>query len=317
MAGTVGLPPDQIAEAVRAGQQQVAVVEETHDLAGGLDLEEGGEDQVEPALHLLVGVLEHAAQRVAHQPDRQGQGQFAALGLVEQSGGQACFERVQLQLGDQALQTEDQATIGSGRVVNAVLVADEAVAEAAQVEEVIPVGAVAGQAGDVVGEDDADLLLVDQGDEFLKALASLGGAAGAAEVGVDDADLAGVPAGSVGAVLEVILEFKTLLIRQGLMGAGLADVDDGQATRGGSAGWCRRCSWRTSLNRVVKSRTICCFRASGSRCQSRRGERDMGLRTPSSRASRSRRAALVNVVCGAAACVGGEVGGRRRECVGA
>ncbi len=65
------------------------VVEEPHDLAGRLDLEEGGEDQPEPALHLLVGMLDHAPQRVAHQADRQGQGQFAALGLVEQPGGQA------------------------------------------------------------------------------------------------------------------------------------------------------------------------------------------------------------------------------------
>ena len=138
--------------------------------------------------------------------------QFAALRLVEQSGRQAGFEGVQFQLGDQALEAEDQAPIGSRRVVNTVLVADEAGAQAAQVEEVIPVGAVAGQAGDVVGEDDADLLLVDEGDEFLKALPSLGGTAGAAEVGIDDADLAGGPAGRAGTVLEGILEFKTLLI---------------------------------------------------------------------------------------------------------
>ena len=40
---------------------------------------------------------------------------------------------------------------------------------------------------------------------------------------------AGCQPAATGALLQVILEFKTLLIGQGLMRAGLADVDDGQA----------------------------------------------------------------------------------------
>ena len=42
--------------------------------------------------------------------------------------------------------------------------------------------------------------------------------------------MAGVPAGGTGAVPEVILKLETFLIRQGLVGARLADVDDGEAT---------------------------------------------------------------------------------------
>ena len=102
-------------------------------------------------------------------------------------------------------------------------------AVSAQVEELIPVGAVAGQPGDVVGEDDAHLLLVDQGHELLEAAPPLGGPAGPPEVGVDDPDLARVPAGGPGAVPEVILELEALLIGQGLVRARLADVDDGEA----------------------------------------------------------------------------------------
>ena len=225
------LAPDHVAEVVLAGQQQLVIVEDTHYLASRLDLKEGREDQAEPALHLLVGMLEHAAQGIPHQADGQGQGQLAAPGLVEQPGGQAGFQSVQFQFRDQALQTQDEPTIGSGRIVNAVLVGDETGAEAAQVEELIPVRAVASQAGDIVGEDDADLLLVDQGDEFLKALPSLGCPTGASEVGVDDPNLAGIPAGGLGAVPELILEFETLLIHQSLVRAGLANVDDGQATK--------------------------------------------------------------------------------------
>ena len=57
-----------------------------------------------------------------------------------------------------------------------------------------------------------------------------GGAAGPPEVGVDHADVAGVPAGGAGAVLEIILELEAFLICQGLVGGRLADVDDGEAT---------------------------------------------------------------------------------------
>jgi hypothetical protein len=225
-----GLAPDHVAEAVLAREQQIVIVEDTHDLARRPDLEEGREDQTEPTLHLLVGMLEHASQRIPHQPDRQSQGQFTALGLVEQPGGQTGFQGVQLQLRDQALQTKNEPTIGSSRIVNAVLVADEAGAEAAQIEELIPVGAVASQASDVVGEDDADPLLVDESYEFLKALPPLGRSARASQIGVDDPDLAGIPAGRTGTRLKVILEFETLLIQESLVGTGLADVDNGQAT---------------------------------------------------------------------------------------
>ena len=118
-------PPDQIAEAVAPGQQQVAAIEELHDPTRRLDLEEGGEDQLEPALDLLVGMFDHPPQRVADQPDRQGQGQFAALSLVEESGRQAGAQGMELQFGDQALEPQDQSAIGRGRVVDAVLVTDE------------------------------------------------------------------------------------------------------------------------------------------------------------------------------------------------
>jgi hypothetical protein len=97
----------------------------------------------------------------------------------------------------------------------------------------MPVGAVAGQAGDVIGEDDADLLLVDERDKLLEARPPFRGPTGASQVGVDDPDLVGIPAGGVGAAAEVLLEFKALLLCQSLVGAGLTDVDDGQATEVG------------------------------------------------------------------------------------
>src|SRR5262249_53163435 len=86
-----------------------------------------------------------------------------------------------------------------------------------------------GQARDVVGKEDAHLFLVDQGHDFLKAAPPFGRARRAAEVRVDDADPRRVPTGGDGAVLQVILEFQALLIRQDLVRARLADGDEGEA----------------------------------------------------------------------------------------
>src|SRR5262249_28380982 len=108
-----GVPPDDVAETGPARQQPGMGGEEADDLGSGLDPEKSSEDQFEPALYLEVRLLEDATQRVPYQPDRQGQGQFAPLGFIEQPGRQAGFQPVQLQLGDPALQAEDEPAIGS------------------------------------------------------------------------------------------------------------------------------------------------------------------------------------------------------------
>src|SRR5262249_20375749 len=176
------------------------------------------------------GTFDDPPQLVADQPDRQGQGQFTTQGLLEDSGHQTGVQGMDLQFGDQALEAQDQPAIGRGRVVDAVLVTDEARTVSTQIKELIPIGAIARQPGDVVGEDDAHLLVVDQGHQFLEAAPPCGGASGPPEVGVDHADVAGVPAGGTGAVLEVILELEALLIGQDLVWGRLADVDHGEAT---------------------------------------------------------------------------------------
>ena len=88
------------------------------------------------------GSLDDASQRVAGESHGEGQGQFAALGLVEQAGRQPGLDRMELQLRDLALQPEQEAPVDRGGVVDPVPVADEAMAITAQVEHLIPVGAV-------------------------------------------------------------------------------------------------------------------------------------------------------------------------------
>src|SRR6266508_5155524 len=135
---------------------------------------------------------------------------------------------MQFQFGDQAFEAQNEAPVDGGRIVNAVLIADETGAKSAQIEQLIPVGAVPRQARDIVSEDDAHLFLVDECDEFLKTEPSFRRPTGAAEIGIDNADLAGFPTGGAGTVLEVILKSQAFLVVQRLVPAGLANVHDGQ-----------------------------------------------------------------------------------------
>jgi hypothetical protein len=140
--------PGDVAEVILAGDQQAVVVEGPHDLSGRPDAEEGLEDEGDPALDLDVGVLEDSLQRVSDQADGQGQGQLATAGLVEEAGGEAASDRMQFQFRDLAFEAQEQASVDRGRIVDPVAIGDEAVAVAADVEQRIPVRAVAREPGD-------------------------------------------------------------------------------------------------------------------------------------------------------------------------
>src|SRR5262249_16763949 len=136
---------------------------------------------------------------------------------------------MEFQFRDQAFETEEEPAIGSRRVVNALLIADETMPVATEVEELVPVGAVAGQAGDILGEGDGGVAGGDLGCGGVKGRARGGGAAGEPQVSVDDVNASGVPAAGAGALAQGILEFKTLDMVDNLVRAGLADVDEGLA----------------------------------------------------------------------------------------
>ena len=77
------------------------------------------------------------------RPTGSAESQLAALCLAEQAGRQSGLDGMQLQLGDLALQAQEEAPVRRRGVVDAIAVADEAMAVAAQVEQLIPVGAIA------------------------------------------------------------------------------------------------------------------------------------------------------------------------------
>ncbi|KXF55744.1 hypothetical protein AXA44_36505 [Rhodococcus sp. SC4] len=123
-----------------------------------------------------------------------------------------------------AFHAEQESVVEGAGIVEAVLVADQGAGHRAEFEQLVPVGAVAGQAGAFETEDDSGPAEGDVGDQLPEAFAVGGRGAGLALVDVDDGDLVGGPAERDGLAAQVVLADRGLGVVQNLFEAGLADV---------------------------------------------------------------------------------------------
>ena len=80
-------------------------------------------------------------------------------------------------------------SLGMARIVNAVLVDDECADETAELQQCVPVAAIAGESRSLDRDHGADASFADGGQQFLEARAP-DAAAGATEVVIDDDDIA-------------------------------------------------------------------------------------------------------------------------------
>ena len=78
---------------------------------------------------------------------------------------------MQLQLRYRPFQTEQQSAVRTARIVDTVPIGDEATVEPADIEQRIPIRAVACETRYVDREDQADLLEPDTSDQLLEAAA--------------------------------------------------------------------------------------------------------------------------------------------------
>src|SRR3954449_10245606 len=101
-------------------------MKELQHFSGAPSLEELLKDQSDPVLHFLVGIVTHDAGLVAYQTNREGQSQVAPLGLVQQTGCQTRPNGEQFDLRELAFQPQEDSTIGSSRIIDAVVVGNEA-----------------------------------------------------------------------------------------------------------------------------------------------------------------------------------------------
>ena len=136
---------------------------------------------------------------------------------------------MQLGLGHGALQAEQQPVVELGRVIKAVLVADQRRGQRADLQQPVPVGVVAGQPGHLQAEHDPGPAHADLGDQVLEPFPVGGAGTGVALVGVDGDDLRRGPAQRRSPMPQRVLPGGGLGVVEDLLERGLAHIQVGVA----------------------------------------------------------------------------------------
>ena len=166
-----------------------------------------------------------------HEPGRQGKRQFTTFGFADDACDQATAQRMHFQFRDRAFQTEQQPAIDRAGIIHTVAIGDQAAGVAAEIEQLVPVGAVAGQTRRFVGEDHANLAQRHLSGELLKAESPGGGRGRATGIVIDDRHVLLVPTQLTSTLLHRILQSLALGVVEHLMLARLSDVNHGPARR--------------------------------------------------------------------------------------
>ena len=152
--------------------------------------------------------------------------QIAARRLQAQSLLRALPQRRQLELAESAFHAEQQAIVYEPRIVNSVLIDDQAADQGTELQKGVPIAPVAGQARGLEGKHRARVAAADRRQQAFEARAR-SPAPRAAEIVVDDDHV--IPAKGAGARRQRVLASSALRIVQELIHAGLPHVDMGAA----------------------------------------------------------------------------------------
>jgi hypothetical protein len=128
-----------------------------------------------------------------------------------------------------SIQTQEQAVVEQRRMINAIVVANESIGDAAQFEQAIPVGIVACQPGDLQTEHDSHVGHGHFAGQAGEAGTFLDAGTREAEIFIEDDDLLFGPAQLAGAIGERILAGGGFAILFHLRRCGLAKVNKGGA----------------------------------------------------------------------------------------
>ncbi len=207
-------------------QQPVATQRQQH-LPPGAQLGEAAEHRRDRLQHGLVRAEHHCAALVVVEADRQPLAQLTAGGLVPQTSGQPGADQVQLGLAHRAFQAKHEAVVEVTRVIDAVRVGDQRVGQRAQIQQLVPVGVVAGQPADLDAEDDADPAQADVGDQILESFPRGRFRTGTAQVGVDHPHLMRVPAQRDRTFAQLVLPQQAFGVLSQLGQRRLADIHIG------------------------------------------------------------------------------------------
>ena len=124
------------------------------------------------------------------EADRRRDDEFAPPGLLVARRERPLTQEVELVLVEAALQPQQQPVVALPRRIDRLLIDQQRVDDPAHLDELLPVAAVAREARDLPGRHRADLAEADLGDHALEARACGPAGRRAAEILVDDLDLA-------------------------------------------------------------------------------------------------------------------------------
>jgi hypothetical protein len=123
-----------------------------------------------------------------------------------------------------SIEPQQQPVIKLGRIIDAVFIENERVHQGADLQQAMPVGAVACQPRYFQSQDDPRLTQAHLGHQFLEALAIHRRGAGLAQIAVDHDDLLDGPAQCHCLLAESILALGALLVLEDLTDRGLPNI---------------------------------------------------------------------------------------------
>src|SRR5271165_4168255 len=212
---------------MHSGWQFDSFLAQTQDqLAHAADLSKLSEHQRQRFADTLVRVLFQPVIGAAPIADGDRRVQIAARRLQAQSLLRALPQRRQFELAESAFHAEQQAIVYEPRIVDSVLIDDQAADQGAELQKGVPIAPVAGQARGLESEDRACIAAADSNEQALEAWARCP-APRAAEIVVDDNNV--LPAELAGPCRQRVLASSALRIVQELIHAGLPHIDVGAA----------------------------------------------------------------------------------------
>jgi hypothetical protein len=185
------------------------------------------EDQPHRIPDLFVGVDHPHARGQADGADRRRAQEFAAAGLVELALVHPLLEDRKFCLAHHAVQAQEEAVVVVGRVVQPVGAGQQGVGSSTELPQLMPILARAGQPAHLEPEDQPDAVERPLGEQPPESRPAQDGLAAHAQVVVADGDPPPVPAELDRPVGQGVQACGRFLVVGDLLGAGLADVDDG------------------------------------------------------------------------------------------
>src|SRR5215469_9484545 len=163
------------------------------------------------------------------EADLQAATQFAAGRFAANSSLESRAQDVKFCLRHDAFQAENQAIVEKRRMIDAVAVSHQSIGHAAQIEQAIPVGIVACQAGDFQSEHDSRAAHSHLRGQVCEAGALDPPRTRPAQIFIDDDHLFFGPAQLADFFHQIILASGGLAVVFNLRGAGLTNIDVGCA----------------------------------------------------------------------------------------